>query len=606
LTLGREAVDRPHEPRIPYFAIHKPIHQAVAALLSLLAMGSLFATRTAAQDQQSTQHPSSIRGTVINAVTGEPIGHALVYTPDNRFARLTDGEGHFEYPLNQIPFETNNDSGLSVIGRQDQPQFMYCCLQARKPGFLTDPSEEQGGAISLGSEPVIALVPEGRIIGRVSLPSSDATIGVGVEIYSRKVQDGTFRWVRGQTVRANSNGEFRFAELQPGEYRIVTHEAMDTDPTSTLRGGQLCGFPPVYFPGTVDFASASPIQLKPGQTFEADLSPARQPYYPVRIPVPDDVENAQITVSIQGHDSPGYSLGFNRDRHRIDGFLPNGTYLVSMESFGPNGANGTVRPNGATGTVSLTVAGGPAQGPDMVLSRHSTIQLNVTEEFTSKDWNGTGFGSDGKRTFEVHGPRLYLQAQIESAGSDLDLRGGRSIAPPAGPDDDTLAIPDVAPGRYRLRLSSGRGYVASATAGGVDLLQEPLVVGSGSASPVDIHLRDDFAEIDGSLTNVSAAVNGTTNPSFSGPGKSPALIYFVPESGGTGQYQQIWADPEGKFDATNVAPGKYLVLAFEKAQRDLPFRDADAMRKYEPKGQTVRLVPGQKEKLELQIISGTE
>ena len=585
-------------------AIDRPNHCVVATLITLLAMGSIFAMRTAAQDQQSTQHPSSIRGTVINAVTSEPIGRALVYSSDNRFARLTDSEGHFDYPLPKI--DTNNDSSLSAIGRQDQPQFMYCCLQARKPGFLSDPFQEQGGAISLGSEPVIALVPEGRIIGRVSLPSSDATIGVSVEIFSRQVQDGTFRWVRGQTVRGNSNGEFRFAELQTGEYKIVTHEAMDTDPTSTLRGGQLYGFPPLYFPGAVDFASASPIQLKAGQTFEADLSPARQPYYPVRIPVSDDVENARITVSIQGHDSPGYSLGYNRDRHRIDGFLPNGTYLVSMESFGPNGATGTVKPNGATGTVSLTVAGGPAQGPDMVLSRHSSIQLNVSEEFNSRDWNGTGHWSDGNRTFEVHGPRLYLQANIESAGSDLDLQRGQSIAPPAGPDDDTLIIPDVEPGRYRLRLSSGRGYVASATAGGVDLLQEPLVVGPGTTPTVDIHLRDDFAEIDGSITNMRAVLDAAPNPGFSGPWKSPAFIYFVPQSGGTGQYQQTSADPEGKFEMRNLAPGKYLVLAFEKSQRDLPFRDVEAMRNYEPKGQTVRLVSGQKEKLELQIISSTE
>ena len=90
------------------------------------------------------------------------------------------------------------------------------------------------------------------------------------------------------------------------------------------------------------------------------------------------MRTAWITVSIQGHDSPGYSLGYSAERHRIEGFLPNGVYLVSMESS---------EPNAASGTVSLAVAGAPAQGSPMVLAPHSSIRLNVTETFTSKESN---------------------------------------------------------------------------------------------------------------------------------------------------------------------------------------------------------------------------
>jgi len=32
-------------------------------------------------------------GTVVNAVTNQPVGRALVYSPDNRYATFTDGEG---------------------------------------------------------------------------------------------------------------------------------------------------------------------------------------------------------------------------------------------------------------------------------------------------------------------------------------------------------------------------------------------------------------------------------------------------------------------------------------------------------------------------------
>jgi hypothetical protein len=148
--------------------------------------------------------------------------------------------------------------------------------------------------------------------------------------------------------------------------------------------------------------------------------------------------------------------------------------------------------------------------------------------------------------------------------------------------------------------------VSSATAGGIDLLQEPLVVLPGTDAAVDIKMRDDFAEIEGTLSHTSAELKTVTNPGNGGRWKPPAFIYLFPLSGEAGQFQQVGADNEGHFDIGNVAPGKYLVLAFEKQQMNLPYRDAEAMQNYEAKGRTVRLIAGQKEKLELPIISGTE
>jgi len=88
-------------------------------------------------------------------------------------------------------------------------------------------------------------MPEALIKGRVILSATDAAIGVNVQIFSRQVQDGIPRWIPGNSVPANSNGEFRFAELLPGSYKLVTHELMDNDPAATVPGGQLYGFPPV-------------------------------------------------------------------------------------------------------------------------------------------------------------------------------------------------------------------------------------------------------------------------------------------------------------------------------------------------------------------------
>src|SRR5258708_17096874 len=105
---------------------------------------------------------------------------------------------------------------------------------------------------------------------------------------------------------------------------------MNTDPWGPLRGGQRQGCPPVYYPGAPDFAAAGTIQLLAGQSFHADVSLIRQAYYLVTIPVLNVETNVgmNITVSVQGHRGPGYSLGYNPGKQTIVGQLPSGNYLV--------------------------------------------------------------------------------------------------------------------------------------------------------------------------------------------------------------------------------------------------------------------------------------
>src|SRR5580700_12121750 len=86
------------------------VHSRLKIFLTLL----LFATATPshAQSTQAEEKPAdSIRGIVINSVTHEPIGRALVYSPDNRFATMTNNEGRFEFTLAQ-PEEGNENKSV--------------------------------------------------------------------------------------------------------------------------------------------------------------------------------------------------------------------------------------------------------------------------------------------------------------------------------------------------------------------------------------------------------------------------------------------------------------------------------------------------------------
>jgi hypothetical protein len=542
-------------------------------LVVLLAGWCALCRRGSAQSVQPENQLNVVRGSVVNALTNQPIGRALVSSTDNRYAAMTDGEGHFEFTLPKA-----EGSGGSPW------------LLARKPGFL----EDGRGQVEMlaGKEVTISLIPEGLIRGRVSLPAADPVRGVDVELFWRQVQDGSFHWIQKNSVRTDSNGEFRFADLLAGTYKLLTREWMDNDPETTVPGGQLYGFPPVYYPSASDFAAASTIQLKAGQTFEADMSIFRQPYYPVKIPVTNAEQNGgmSVTVSPLGQRGPGYSLGYNGMKQTIEGQLPNGKYLVEAGAFGPNSS--------VSGSLNLTVGGAPADGLPMVLARNTAIPVNVKEEFTSQNSTSRMALAGGGQTFSEHVLRRDAQINAES----VDDFGAQRMTFPrhaSGASDDSLVL-DLPPGRYWLRVRPFRGYVASATMGGSDLLREPLVVVPGASTPIEITMRDDSAELAGSLLGIPlpAANSGRRSPQ--------GFVYCIPLPDNPARLVEFAASSEGTFDTRAIAPGIYRVIAFSSQQRDLPYRDAEAMKAYENKGQVVHFAPGQKVSLQLQVVSGSE
>jgi hypothetical protein len=147
-----------------------------------------------------------------------------------------------------------------------------------------------------------------------------------------------------------------------------------------------------------------------------------------------------------------------------------------------------------------------------------------------------------------------------------------------------------------------RGYVATATMGGVDLLHQPFTVIPGPTTSIEITLRDDTAEIEGT---VGDALPSAAYPN-SGDAPTRAYVYCVPLPDSPGQFMQLSPSSDGKFDYQMMSPGTYRVMAFKTPQPNLPYRDADAMRAYDSIGQVVRLGAGQKTNVQLQVNSSIE
>ncbi len=562
-----------------------------AFLATLFLMGSLsfvsaYGQSSYAQSTEADQQKATISGVVINSVTHAPIGRALVMSGDQHYAMLTDSTGHFEFDL-------KSDPGMSDQG---------VWLSARKPGFLNE--GDLGTNAGPGQEVTIPLTPESLIVGRVTLSTGDAPTGLAVQLFFRQTMEGLPRWMPRGVAQPNSSGEFRFADLPPGSYKILTDEMLDRDPDSMIPGGPLYGYPPAYYSGASDFASASTIELTAGQTVQADLSLTHQPYYSIKIPVIGDVNGPgmMVNVSLQGHKGPGYSLGYNTGSRKIEGLLPNGNYVVTAIAQGEKSVSGA---------VTIKVAGAPVDGPAVNLIPNNSIAFNLKEELSDPRASDSAVGAidlsrgqaiDLNRgvgpSYTPKGPRLHLQPSIESA-DDFGQGVNSSIRPPLGPNDESLVIEGIPPGRYWIRLRSGRGYIAAATMGTTDVLHQPVVIGPGSTASIDVVLRDDYATIDGSVSGVGPA------PRTVGPWTPPAWISCVPLPDSPGEFQQVPIQSDGKFNFT-LPPGGYRVLAFQHQQPNLPYRDPEAMRAFENKGQVIHVQGNQKLSLQLQLISGDE
>ncbi len=544
----------------------------IAMLTALLAEG---------QVQTPDTHPgNSISGTVVNSVTREPVGRALVYTTDDRYAALTDDHGHFELNVaEQAP--APGAAGMSTA---------QTVLQVKKPGFLAIAGPRAGpSAVPGQSDLILKLVPEGLIVGRVKFPSAEAADRVQVQLYRREIRDGFARWEQSAQTTTRADGEFRFADLRAGDYKLFSLESTERDPLTAVPNGPVFGFPPRYFAAARDFASADTIYVHAGETIPAEVAPERVRYFDVRVPVvsadPNPPQGLQVSVYAQSHHGPGFALGYDPNQRAIRGSLPNGTYTVEAASF---------QPASATGMASITVANGALNAPSLTMAPNVSIEINVRQDLAAGE-NPPG------------APNVYVTL---GPAEEFPVEGGSGGYYQAQGNPPTLS--GVAPGRYWVQLnpSSSGMYFASVTSGPKDLLRTPLVVPFGaSVPPIEITVRYDSAEIDATLDGkpfqyTSVGVSGTVGsvgrhgPLEAAEGPS---VYCIPTGNEGSPAREFFKLPDGSFALQQLAPGDYRILAFDTPQ-ELEYRNPAAMRAYETKGQVVHLTPGQKLQVQLQPI----
>jgi hypothetical protein len=528
------------------------------------------------QTTRANDHTSdTISGTVINSITHEPIAHALVYSMGGNLATLTDDHGRFELNYANSPENSYSDGSVQGPGSRPAQSLRPPVLSVKKPGYLED---MQVQAVTSRNEHVFSLIPEGLIVGHLKFPNSEAVYHLRIQLYTRSIVDGFAQWMPVKQTTTRSDGEFRFADLPAGTYKIFTLETPDHDPLTTSPNGPMYVFPPTYSYNSTDFASSVTIQVEAGKTVTANIAPEPRRYYDIRIPVigtaPGPIAGISVTVSAQGHRGPGFELGFDPSIQAITGSLPNGSYTLEASSY---------QPEPATGIVKIVVANQTVTGPPIQMTANESIQINIKEEFTEPDKQKGPAMPRGQRPPAVYMTLHSAEDYISEGSNSAD---GRAQGEP-------LEFANVKPGRYWLQIHSSGGFAVSATSGGRDLMREPLIVPVGaSIPPIDVVVRNDGASIQ---ARVEGDPKKPSEPAAESNAANAAAghqwrLYGFPLMGGAAF--ELGGGPDGSYIAERVAPGDYQILAVDRHQL-VEYRNPEAMRAYQSKGTVVHLAAGE-------------
>jgi len=501
----------------------------------------------------------------VNSVTGEPVRRALVQVGSSagggQISMLTDAEGRFEFPA--LP-----ESEL--------------VLTARKPGFFNDlelhPEYFHYDTIHLASDTssvVLKLHPESSIFGHV-LTLKDPVEDCPVRVFEERIVDGRKQWEqRGQTM-TDEDGQFRVANLVPGQYLLVAGPNLASAQAALfqVRSARPEGFGTIFYPGVSELEAATPVTVAGGQQLQVDFSLKPEPIFSISGTVVGLGEGVHPALQIVNRAGEALSIPVNFDRQtgKFKTKLPGGAYVIQLR--GQDSA-GLLFASDLPLTVHADVEGICLPlGPSITLP--ITVDLGVTGMTEVPDQaNRLLRNAEGISSVRLIPREKQFQVQEFQAERNEKSRA--------------LAVRNLTPGRYTVEITAAPPwYVRAVTSGTTDLLREDLVIAGGRRpDPLEVVLRDDSSSLHGTI-HADGQPSGGTVLLFSDQRSLEHAQTAVVQNG-------------AEFLFSGLAPGDYKVLAFDSIE-GLEFRNADAVSPYLSRAVAVTLQPNEATNVNLEQI----
>jgi len=116
-----------------------------------------------------------------------------------------------------------------------------------------------------------------------------------------------------------------------------------------------------------------------------------------------------------------------------------------------------------------------------------------------------------------------------------------------------------------------------------------VVAPGGSVQPIQVILRDDFANLDGKISEDGHPASGSIE------------VLAIPENAPRQSRPVVTNHPQGLFNLSQLPPGAYKVLAVDRPN-ELEYASPDVLNKYLSKARDITLLPNQTANVDLELV----
>jgi hypothetical protein len=520
-----------------------------------------------------------LEGTVVNAVTGEPLKKVrLSLRPIGvqngvAYGTMSDNAGHF------------------LIDDVDPGRYNFA---ASRNGFVGQTYSPLGStnrnvplALSNGQqlkEIVFKLTPQGVISGRILDEDGEPLGNVAVQCMMYRYQRGKRQLMNQNGTSTNDLGEFRVFGLGPGKYVIsATNQSRDMfmmGPERIVGTAQAIqaaeeGYATTYYPSSTNPESASVLEITPG----VQISGINITLVRVR------------TVRIKGH----VSLGAASEARRNINVM-----LTPRDNMGFGMPRAMARGIDAQGNFQLR-----GVEPGSYILRANYMQEN--KQYSARlpmevgNSNIEGIELELQPPAEIEG-RIVIEENGDLKGANLNVFLQPKITGPmvggAGgqvKDDQTFKLLNVSQDPYDLNvfgLPEGF-YLKSVRLGQQDVTETGVDFTQGiSAEQFTVVINPNGGQVDGAVQNAKG------DPAI---GATVTLIPDAEHRSISWMYKTANTDQNGHFTFKGVRPGEYKAYAWEDIEQGAQ-QDPDFVKPHESAGEAVSVKQSSHETVQLKVV----
>ncbi len=564
---------------------------------------------------QSPVRPSGLSGIVVKQETGAPLSRATVILQSDAiqyrgYTVITSPDGKFSFD-DVIPGRYR----LAVT----RDGYVPAEIGTAGPEGCGAPIMVEAGLQR--TDLSIAMAPAGAISGRLYDREGEPAANVPVQAIKSTYQNGGRVLTSVQTTQTNDMGEYRLFYLPPGRYLVgaapenrtamgYTDERVTAGGTASaanpsaltqapppaptgasaspappmLPGRFMEGVPtpstpgpritPIYFPSSSDPKTATPIEVRAGETFQgADMIITRVDLHHIRGKVQSAASREafqRMTVSlISGIAQP------NGGAVRSTSVQPDGSFEIPSVFPGSYSllASGNDSTGRLIGRVSVDVFATDVQNVSIAVSKGLSLSGRIRSD-------------EMETSSRIFGVVLVPTTEDRSIQNLLNLTSNVT--------NGTFTIDAVPPGNYQAWIAYSSPipiYVKSVRLGSSDV-RSGFRFETQSNVSLEIAVGSNGGVVDGVILNSKGQ-----------PVRS-ATVVLVPDASlrqRSSSFKTTTTDTTGAFRINGIGPGDYKVFSWEAVETGA-WEDPEFLRSFEVRGQSLTILEGTRQTVQLTAI----